>query len=407
MMLLLCSVPLSAISLMFGGISPSEIAVTYFVLASWVFFIISIGVFWSSMLKQTAGSVLLTYAVCVGYLIMVSALGAYMAITSSGIMPMSSGLTMIRGSAFSLANLCPTSIPSYALAYAKVCGHYISASMIAIVLQVGLGLILLLTASTHVMYCRANKSLSIRILVLAVSAAITWCVAGDQVMTSVARNLFVVTVPILLLLSMGAMLFATGPIRNQTGVCVMRYALSFRKAFTSDMGGGVPFMLLWTLVVYAAYGLAAAHNVSSASPAALSSHFLGSYCKIGLEVLSIVAGISAVGVLFSTFAKRPLAALCLFLFILVVFLGYIVILVNYVPGVSHASSFIWQSAAFYPFTAPMIETLGQGWGADRPMLWWPQQYTWLVTSVCYGAIALIALLLASAIASKQRCVQEE
>ncbi len=76
LILLMCSLPLSGICLMFGGISPAEMVVTYLLLIAWTFLLSAIGVFWSSLFNRTAAAVLMTYGTVAGFMLTSAGSGA-------------------------------------------------------------------------------------------------------------------------------------------------------------------------------------------------------------------------------------------------------------------------------------------------------------------------------------------
>lgn len=65
--LLLCSVPVAAMCVMFGGISPMEVFLSYVLLCVWAFLLSAICVFWSSMFKRTASATLMSFGSCMCY----------------------------------------------------------------------------------------------------------------------------------------------------------------------------------------------------------------------------------------------------------------------------------------------------------------------------------------------------
>lgn len=76
LMLLACSLPLASMCLMFGGLSPAEVAVTYALLATFSFMFTAIGVYWSSIFKNTASAGVCSYGISLGYVFLTAILGA-------------------------------------------------------------------------------------------------------------------------------------------------------------------------------------------------------------------------------------------------------------------------------------------------------------------------------------------
>lgn len=406
-MLLGCSLPLAGLCMMFGGISPAEIAITYALFVSWSFMFTAGGVFWSSLCNRTAAATLWAYGSCVVYMLFAIPMGLAVSFSSFG------------GPAtdnFVFSALSPAFGPVVSLLSAKVCGITVSVAAVAVVLQFAFGALLMLTASTHVRYHRVGRALSIRVLLLALSAVSVWLfvgnIAGQGAFTpahpashAAMDSLAVLASTIVVAGCFLAAAFATGEIRKQKEDSAVTYALSPRKMFTSDLGGSISFMALWTAVTYGVMG-ATIYWAVKVQHVVLPKDFWSGYFEIYIAVLAIVIGISALGILASAVVKnRKNAAGLVGLAVILLFAVYGIMLVGYMEYGTGSHSPSWQLAALWPMT-PILTATDQ-WGTGLPDLGWTKDRAWLVSSVVYLLIGYIALSSASAASAKCAGVKEE
>ncbi|MBI2842055.1 MAG: ABC transporter permease [Armatimonadetes bacterium] len=393
LMLLVCSLPLAGVSFMFGGISPAEVVVTYALLASYAFLLCAVGVFWSSFFSRTAAASGISQITAIGIFL------ATLSVGGAGLISM-----MYRSGTndpFSLALLNPGWAPYGALLTGPVSGIRIPIALAAFVLHSMSGLLLLLVASTHVRYQRVNRALSIRALFLITTLLFIWLGLGGFLETVAGRSpaladLAVFGSMVMVAACLMAAGFATGEPTGQ------RRYLSIRSAFRNNLSGGFVFTLLWALAAYAAMGfcfVAATNNPTGAG-------FWLAYLKIGLVTLTVVAGVSAVGVLASSIAKsRGVAAATVILCTVLLFLGYVLVLNCYQPGFSNPHSPVWNLAVLWPMTP--VTYLAEGWSRAWPKTSLPLGASWLFVSCIYTVACLIALNLAPRAAEKFGGVREE
>ena len=402
LVLLICSVPLAGMCLMFGGISPAEIGLWYLVLAAWCFLLTCLGVFWSSLFTKTAAAALFAYGTTVVYFLATLPFGV---ITVAPFFGPSSN-------AHVLGALNP-GWAAYTVALSgEVCGVKVPLWIAAVGLHVLLGALLLLIASAHVKHHRAERTLSIRILLMIVTAVPVWLLVGNlnamggppSSAQSMLDLIGVVSGLILGFVGLFVCSVATGEVRRKPGQSVLAYALSVRKVFKGDLGGAITFMLVWTASTYAAFAGTFVWLMKSQATA-IPVEVWRSLWQVGVSLLAIVMGIAALGVLASCCVKqRRNAAALVLLFLILIFSGYLVVLAYYVDGISNANKPLWQLAAFWPMT-PILASTG-GW-RHMPRLWWSSGDSWIVSSLAYVGIAALCLALATRAASAYGGVKEE
>jgi len=396
LVLLLCSAPLAGMCLMLGGISPAEIGVTYALLIAWAFLLNAIGVYSSSMSKRSANAILSSFGVSILYGMSSSSLGSMLVYRSFS--------HISHGDANPFCLLNPGWGPIGALDCAKVCGVTVPVALVAFVLHIAIGTLMLLVASTHVAYTRANRSLSIRLLMLGIIIFATWVGVGQPIMNFIKGDVLTAGVCYLLAGIVIAATFATGEIKKKTEGSIFSYAFSLHRAFTSDLGGAIGFVLLWTAVSYGTFGLTTLWN-ARVQHAAFDQGFWSSYFKVGISILAIVTGMCAVGVLASALVKlRKDASALVILFTIFAFSVYGVMLLNYDNGWFGSSNVEWHLAMFWPLT-PIYAAAGE-WSADMPHLPWIN-YAWLVCSLAYMGITAVALALAQGASRKFGGVRED
>jgi ABC-type transport system involved in multi-copper enzyme maturation permease subunit len=398
LVLLVCSIPLAGLCLMFGGISPSEIAITYCIIAAWAFMFTSAGVLWSSLFNKTAAATLCSYGTCIGYMLFTTSLGGF-AVASSFMHGSGTGLTFVFGA------INPAFAPYVSMLQADICGTNISIALVAIVMMVLAGWLMMILATGHVRYQKADHPLAIRLLVLTISALIAFLIAGNMSFLStmgpvdVKIFLAVIAIFILVFLGLGVSAFTTGQIKNAKGISIF-YGLSPFKMFKSDLGGSAAFMFLWMIVTYGAFGLGLFLGKRSGL-AGLGAGFLAMYWHIGCALLFTMVGFSSVGIFFSALAGNKRAAVGLTtLFVVIMLAGYGVMLIGYT---GEPASPIMQLAPLWPITPIVYPANDRG---SLPQLAC-QGGEWLATSAAYVIITLIALTWAGALHSKGRGIKEE
>lgn len=406
LMLLVASLPLAGICLMFGGVSPFEIIVVYVLLVGWSFLFTCIGVLCSALASKTSVASVIGFILCAGYCYLTGLWGAEMSVHMR-----SAGNEQLI-----LNGLNPAWASYSALAYARVCGIAVPLALATMIVHIGMGVLAVLIASTHLRFHRVERALSIRLLLLGLSVLVTWLIVGNIVAvgtrmsgafgTSMMLNIISTCgFYVLLLVLTGTMALATGELRHAPGESFISYALSLRRAFSSDLRGAMCFVALWTAVLYGAFGLTFLWG-SKATGQPVFASFWQAYFKVGISLVAIAAGFTAVGVLVSCVCKsRRNAIALLFLFGVVAFSAYPMVAAYFEPGVSNPDSIRWQIAAFWPMM-PIEGTTGS-LGADGPQFWWSYSDSWLVTCIAYVFVVMAGLGLASVAARKYGGVKDE
>ena len=396
LMLIICSLPLSGICLMLGGISPAEIAITYLLIMAWTFFLISASVFWSSLHVRTANASGNSVGLAFIYFLFTSSCGgAVMGAVYSG-----SSHAGYDVPFYSLLN--PAWAPYGAMLHSNICGIHVPLALIALVLHVGIGIMLLLTASTHVKYLRVERALSIRLLLIGIAVFITWLAAGSSNWAVSGSNslLGVFATSILISMIIAASIFATGKIRKNPDDPYIN-ALNPQKAFMTDIGGATIFLLILTLAQLVVFGLTAYWS-SAVNHTKLGDLFAMKYVMICITLISMVFFFSAVGVLGSALFKLRKNAIGLVILIaLILFAGYGIVLINHYAG---SASPLQNLAVFWPMTPILVAT--DEWENSMPQLSWLEMAPYL-TSLIYALMGVAVLHLAGVAANKYGGVQEE
>lgn len=416
LILIMCSLPLAGICLMLGGVSPVEIIVVYFLLMAWTFVFACIGVFWSSLFNRTATAALMTYATCGFYTLFTVGFGARN-VVSYGSSSMDLNV---------LAGLNPAAAAMSTFAKAAVCNIHLPISLIAFVLHAAIGILLMLVASTHIRFHRVNRALPIRLLLLAITGSLVWLIIGNGRAMGMfySSNWFSYVTGastfILVALMAGAGIFVTGESNKKPAGSILLKSLSFRKILTNSIYGGIPFMLIWgvlLMLILGATSYVAANPASiptpgpglygSSSGSTGNAAFILNYPQLCIAIIAMVFGTSCIAFLLSSFVPSRIGAAALtMVFVVFAFAGYGIILSCYqFGGASQSGSPLMQLAAFWPMT-PIIAISGD-WSNSMPQLWWNACDSWAVTSFVYLTMGAIALLLASTVISKRKLKEEE
>ncbi|MBP6962936.1 MAG: hypothetical protein KBC96_00870 [Armatimonadetes bacterium] len=421
MILLMCSLPLSGICLMFGGISPAEMAVTYLLLIAWTFVLAACGIFWTSLFNRTASAVLMTYGTIGGYVLSTTILGGTLL-----------ERTWYGGSTdvSAMAIMCPGWAPWGVLMRATVCGLKVPIFLPPLIIHFMYGAALLFIAAMHVKYLRAEKALPARLLLIGASLFTTWLTVGDATFmspmmgfASMAIMVTIVGASMYVMFGHLAPIFASGPMPAEPKGLTIAGFLSVRNMFRSRLSGAFCFVMLWALLEYAVFGLTLAWSmaVTPGMPAAISIPPCGTphatpppsvgwagFYKVGFAVLGVVAAMAAVSILASAILKlRRNAVVAAFVVIILMFAGYGMILATYASiGASSPGNPMWQLAAFWPVTPLIVEA--NGWQSNTmPLLWWPKSASWSLVGGIYWAITLACLLAAPKMARRFGGVQDE
>lgn len=411
LMLLVCSIPLAGICLIFGGVSPAEIAVTYALLSAWAFLFTSTGVLWSSLISKTSVASFASFATCVVYFGITYSWGLATYVSKRFSHPTSSSDLNV----FDALN--PGWASESALTTANVCGLSVPVALTVLAMHVALGILALLVASTHLKYHRVERALSIRLMLIGITVFAMWLVVGNlgnimgshgmgSLPASAALDLISgFSICILMLVALWSTAISTGRLTTAGGESFIAYALSPGKAFKTDLRGAICFLVVWTAAAYAAFGGTFLWAAKAEHLPVLES-FWTAYLKVGIALLAISAGLGALGVFCSSVCKtRRNAAMLMVLVLLMLVAVYPVIGAYFEPGVSNPRAFVWQLAALWPYM-PIVHTTGM-LGSGGPVYWWSSGDAWLVSCIVYVLIAMTALGAASVLSAKCGGVRED
>jgi ABC-type transport system involved in multi-copper enzyme maturation permease subunit len=400
LVLMICSLPLSGICVMLGGISPAEILVAYLALAAWGFLLAAVGLYWSSMFKRTASAALFSYGMSGIYFLFTFYVVLMLSFGPGGGSVQSAFWMLNPGMASTMGILEKTT----------VCGLKIYAIFPAILIHLIFGTILILASSTHVKYYKADRALPIRILLMIVTGLMIWLYAGKASVSYAATSpsdnyLFYLMGMILYMMCLFAAIIATGtPDLSQKKIPVL-YGFSLRKAFSGDLSGSMMFMVIYTIFVYVVMILTIKWN-SAAGGYIKGTVSLIAILSVSIANIAVIMGISALAVFFSSvIKKRAIAGICTALITLLILAGYNIVLLIYNAWLSGSSSPIWQIAAFWPIT-PLLALRKDMWN-NMPHLWWSRGSAWIVCSVVYMIIIVLLLKLAAKAAKKNPAVEED
>jgi len=402
LMLLACSMPLAGLCMMLGGISPAEVAVTYLVMAAWAFMFTSAGVMWSTLFRKTAAATLCSYGTCLAYML-------FSAIACGAAMAAGTFFGSGRGDVFAFAVMNPAYAPYAGLSTANVCGLHVCVSLITAIMQVAIGALAIMIASSHVCYRNAERPLSIRLMLMGITCAVFFLLAGDHWLlgttssTDLREWLAVLSIGLIVALGLGAAAFACGEIRKPKVHMSIAYGLSLRRVFTNDLAGASVFMLLWSVLSYAAIGLGFRFSVGVGSAPA-DAAFWTAYWEVGVALPAIVLGLSALGIMFSALSARRRTAMALTVIAVVaLFLVYLIMLIGY--DRSSDESPVWQLAVLWP-VMPVMTAIGEWKNLYLPRLSY-ENTGWLASAAAYLIMAAIALAAAGHFHSKGMGVREE
>lgn len=396
--LLASTLPLSGLCLMFGGISTGQIAVTYLLLAAWTFLCSVIGVFCSAISVRTQSAVGATVITVLAYMVVTSVVAANAsAVAAFG--------GRSSGGVFDLLN--PAAGPYRALSVPKVFGIPVPSALIALVINGGLGVLLLAAAQTHLRYQRADKALVMRLLLMGLSAFTLLVCFGSMSVSSTVPPTWPSsdlreTATLMLAIIMGVVYvfipaIATGAVKENGRKSSSD--LSISAMFRQDIRGAIPFILTW-LVLLLGVGLAVLIR-------AKAWDVIGGFIGVGVSMLAVAACYCAVGMLCSTFSKTRNQAMALtFLFMVATFLGYFGLLTGYQYG-EQAQSPVYEAAYLWP-VLPLVsfaDNYSQDAVGPKLALWGGAH--WFAVSLCYVLIGATALAMADRCRKRYKGIQDD
>ncbi len=419
MILVATSIPLAGLCLMFGGISPAEVAYTYLALAGWALLLASATVMWSSMFERTIYATSVSLGLGVLWLLQTSSL-LWILIACLRYPNGWTGLFafFLRGNASQLTTSSllasnPILAPLGKPADVSMLGVVVSAQVVGFVVTLMSCAILVLLACAHIRYRPVNGAVAVRLLILAhtfvgtlagvsfykfsgLSSLPTGYLVAAHAGGAIMGNLWYV-VPV-----------CVGAMGRKTCRSVLRYAFSFRRIFKTDIGGAVGFLWLWMAVKFVAFALAAAQLPSSMNPALWSA-----YVKSAVAGFSIIFAIAALGIFLSSACRSRRAAMGVALVpVIIVRLMIYTVPAMYTsfaqlfgirgPALDHTGMSL-ASVLWPPFAVGL--TFAQTAGTPLLPAW--AGSAWLMSALAYTAIGLVLLLLASPVLKRTGGIRQE
>jgi len=415
LMLLASSLPLAGICLMFGSISPAEIAVTYLMLVGWSFVFVSIGTLFSALLKRTSGASLAAFGCTAMYAFPLTSVAFGLDYAHRY-----GGLPSSWRFVFSGMSACTAAAD--ALGLAPVFGVRLPVAVVAIAFEAAIGVLLLTVAASHLPYHRAHRPALIRSLLLAISLVGIFLFLGNTAgpasptgLTS-GRDLVLVTfVALLQIVTLAIPIFSTGPVRKT--VPLWRDLLlgpAYRKVFENRPPGGVWFLALWFVAGCGVALLA----ISMLGPllwgpgTTAAAVGWSEFIECAVALLAAIVGMAIVGVLFSTLvSSRQVAAALTIVFIVVAWAVFPIMVAQYTSHYGYdwrqADGPLWQLGYLWP--GLMLLKVGTQFnqGVDGPNLWLPASDAWIGCTTAWLAVGAAALYAASRRASRPGGVPDE
>jgi hypothetical protein len=317
-MLLASSLPLAGICMVFGGVSPVEIVIVYALLAAWAFIFSAMGVFWSSHFAKTSLASSATFGTAICYTILTAICGSRVFVGGSG-------------PDIVLSMLNPAFASENAAAMTRVFGVPVPVSLIAFIINAGLGILLITAAETHLRHHRADKALAVRLQLLGLTGftLLMWMGSWSSALpashvaqtattrATLAAIQYLTAVMLLIFCFLPA--FATGMVRCASGTgSLVRYLLSgfcIKRMLSRDLSGGLPFMLVW-LAMCAGIGWVPFRIFTRPDSAV---HFL----QVIISMAAVTVGFFSLGVLMSSiFSNRYVAMAATAVLMLASFIVY-------------------------------------------------------------------------------------
>lgn len=406
LMLLGISLPLSAVCLAFGSISPLEIAMTYLLLIGCAFLFCSLGVFFSSLFKKTSGASMVTISCVAAFSVFVISLTAPMHYSHYG-----------SGWQFIYTALAPPIGLNCALDSGPVFGFKLPFTLVALLNNVGLGVLLMLAASTNVKYHRSDRTLPIRSLLGGLLLWSLLLILGNTIKpgSGIGDDYHIFAFTFLLIPVMALIpLFSTGSLaRNNNLLSDVLKGAVYRKLKEGTPTGG-----LWYMAVLFALGMIVLlitliyDSTSSSGSGAWNTNPAGAVTA-GIALLAVVVGFSAFGIMASSLARNRAGAVALtFAFMGIVWVAYpsmsfwISTSDNFL-GWAATTGIEWQLAYLWPGTP--IAAIDSKWiqGTNAPNLLLPKELLWLGFVIAWGAVTYACLWIASKQKACGRGIVEE
>jgi|GEM_PF-3483579 len=301
LVLILSSLPLAGMCLMFGGISPEEIAITYLITISFCFMMCSTALYFSAILGKTIGAIMTYCIFCIFYLLQ------YMFDGLSLLMVIFQGDSKEPWSKLMLPALGASS----SMDSATICGASIPMAVITVVLQTLIGTVLLCASAVKVKHWKSERTAIMRILLLITLVVFAVLGLGDHVLSacygmSVGKMINVAPLAVLTSLVILSSIIGTGPIHKPCNSSILCYLFNPGNIFKPDLSGAIFYVTLASLLTYSAASLAFAVN-PCAVPTSKNVYWMMILVQLPL-VLSGVWLAACTGILFSAVFKNRVMA---------------------------------------------------------------------------------------------------
>jgi ABC-type transport system involved in multi-copper enzyme maturation permease subunit len=417
LMLLACSLPLAGICLILGSISPLEILLTYVLLAVWSFLFCSVGVFFSSVLKRTATSFLVSYVMVIIYGVVTT----WIAIVAMDAWRYSSGPKWD----FIFSGLSACAAADHVLNTALVITMKLPVALVGIAAQISIAMLLLTVAVTRQSYHRAEKPLHIRLWLLGITVVGAFLLFGNLAsmpygFTSSAlddySSFMFAVVSVMVMACIPVMV--TGPHKSVGILKDIVFGPARSKIFANRLAGGFWFVLLWFVLCASTVAIVllwfSSSPVVAASP---TGHYrMPDWINIiqaAVALTAMIMGLASVGVLTSCLLpNRQWAAGVTLLFIVLAWCVYPTMQAQHIgmfqgSSWSDATGFQWLVAYLWP--GVMMDRLSGGWiqGQNAPNLPLASQDAWIGCVIAWVIFACVSLWLANKFASKGKGIKED
>ncbi len=338
--LVISTLPLAGICLMFGGISPEEIAVTYLLTIVFCFMMCSVGLYLSTVVGKTVGALLLFYVFNFFYLIQTGFV--VVQIFSHGSLKIWSMLMIPANAAYS------------GMESAKICGVSIPLAVITVIVQILAGAVLLYASAARVKHWKTERAGILRVLLLV--SFVVWALLGlgdstFKVVLASSSGASSAAAPLAVLghLLILASVVASGPLRRGPGQTMMSYLFTAKNLLKPDMSGAMTYVTVISLLTYMAASIAFYFNAGSGS---LAPAYWSVIVEQLLLVLAAVWLAASTGVLFSAlFRSRAVAVIMSIVVVLVAYMIYYgqyafrYLRVSYYVGYSTPRPIVWPDHA--------------------------------------------------------------
>lgn len=198
-----------------------------------------------------------------------------------------------------------------------ICGVSIPLAILAIVMQLLIGVVLLYASVAKIRHWRFEKAGVLRVLLLCLTVVYSILIMGGIPAGSYGPTPSSMLVPLGVLgfLPLLAVVIGTGPFRKPLNKSMFSYLFSLKSMLKPDLGGALSYMTVTTLLCY--FAGAWAFKINSAGAIPLVSYW-PSILEQGIMVLSIIWLAVSSGIFFSALFRSRIIAAIMSLVVLVV-----------------------------------------------------------------------------------------